>query len=116
MDEDSFILVSRMDECPGNVAQDVSREYLSEINDSVESLRASLWPRNKFILENPELAFEEHQAHKVLTDFMKSRKHWQVTTSAYGMETAWVAVYDSGKPGPAVSFNVEMGKRIPHAV
>ena len=32
-----------------------------------------------------------------------------MTPSAYGMATAWVAAYDSGKRGPVVSFNVEMG-------
>nr|UWK21992.1 peptidase m20 domain protein [Trichoderma rodmanii] len=31
-----------------------------------------------------------------------------VTPSAYGMDTAWVAVYDIGRRGPVVSFNAEM--------
>jgi metal-dependent amidase/aminoacylase/carboxypeptidase family protein len=44
---------------------------------------------------------------------MRSRNGWQVTTSAYGLETAWVAMCDSGKAGPTVSFNVEMGTLIP---
>ncbi|KAF2463563.1 uncharacterized protein BDR25DRAFT_297918 [Lindgomyces ingoldianus] len=107
MEEDGFVLIFRS-ECPENVPQDVSEEYLSEIDKSIESLWASLWSLNKFIHENPELAFEEHKAHELLTNFMRSQKDWKVTTSAYAMETAWVAVYDSGKEGPAVSFNVEM--------
>ncbi|PNP42297.1 hypothetical protein TGAMA5MH_05979 [Trichoderma gamsii] len=39
---------------------------------------------------------------------MKSQSGWVVTPSAYGMETAWVAVFDTGKRGPVVSFNAEM--------
>jgi metal-dependent amidase/aminoacylase/carboxypeptidase family protein len=32
------------------------------------------------------------------------------------METAWVAAYDSGKKGPVVSFNAEMGAHIRYVV
>ncbi|KAM7183182.1 peptidase M20 [Naviculisporaceae sp. PSN 640] len=39
---------------------------------------------------------------------MQSRPGWKVTRSAYGIKTAWTAVYDSGRPGPVVSFNAEM--------
>ena len=115
MEDDGFILV------PGagdefyldnsNSTQDVgSFEYLPDIDNFIESLVNLLRPLNKFIHENPELAFHEYKAHRALTDFMRSREEsWQVTPSAYGIETAWVAVYDSGKPGPVISFNVEMG-------
>jgi hypothetical protein len=112
MEVDGFILVSRENGSPEDAPQDASHEYLLEIHNSIERLCASLWPLNKFIHENPELAFKEYKAHSVLTNFMRARKDWQVTTSAYGMETAWIAVYDSRKRGPVVSFNVEMGMPI----
>lgn len=121
--EEDFILISREDKSPedvsqhnrhpifpGDALQDVSKNHLSEIDDFVDELRATLWPLNKFIHENPELAFKEYKAHDALTTFMRSQKNWNVTPSVYGMETAWVAVYDSGRTGPAVSFNVEMGR------
>ena len=107
---------SRDTEDPGNVHQNGSQEYLSEIDNFIKSLQASLWPLNKFIHENPELAFKEYKAHEALTEFVRSQKDWQVTTSAYGIETAWVAAYDSGKAGPVVSFNAEFGKPISHVV
>jgi len=116
MEDDGFILVSRDGKCSGNVPQDDFHGYMSEIDNFIEGIRAFLWPLNKFIHENPELAFQEYQAHEVLTNFMRSREGWQVTKSAYGIETAWVAAYDSGKPGPVVSFNVEMGKPTLHIV
>jgi metal-dependent amidase/aminoacylase/carboxypeptidase family protein len=117
MEEDGFVLVANKgEECCSlmNPTPEQHQEgpagYLSEIGTFIDSLAEALWPLNRFIHDNPEIAFQEYKAHQALTDFMRSRQEtWKVTPSAYGMETAWVAVYDSGKPGPAVSFNVEMG-------
>jgi hypothetical protein len=116
MDEDGFVLVPRSvdEECDSESIQprqdNSLLSYLVDIDGFVDSIADSLWPLNKFIHDNPELAFQEHKAHKALTDFIRSREGgWQVITSAYGLETAWVAAYDSGKPGPVVSFNAEMG-------
>ncbi|KAF1842639.1 uncharacterized protein K460DRAFT_293879 [Cucurbitaria berberidis CBS 394.84] len=108
MEQDGFIVVLRDSERLEDVPQYFLDKYLLEIDKTIDGLQASLWPLNNFIHENPELAFEEHKAHDALTHFMRSCNGWQVTTSAYGMETAWVAVYDSGKAGPVVSFNAEM--------
>ncbi|KAI0593697.1 hypothetical protein F4775DRAFT_576853 [Biscogniauxia sp. FL1348] len=83
-------------------------EYLREISTFVDSIADELWPVNKTIHDNPELGYEEFIAHATLTKFMSSKPGWKVTPSAYGMETAWVAVYDSGVKGPVVSFNAEM--------
>ncbi|KLU83750.1 peptidase M20 domain containing 2 [Magnaporthiopsis poae ATCC 64411] len=102
--DEGFILVPR----DGGDAADAPDEYLSDIDDFVGSLADSLWPLNLFIHANPELAFNEFRAHDALTKFMRSQKGWRVTPSAYGLETAWTAVYDSGRKGPVVSFNAEM--------
>jgi Xaa-Arg dipeptidase len=83
--------------------------FLSDIASCVDSLCRTLWPLNTFIHENPELGFQEHRAHDALTTFVRSRPGWKVTPSAYGMATAWEAVYDTGRPGPVVAFNAEMG-------
>jgi hypothetical protein len=40
---------------------------------------------------------------------MKTRKGWKVTPSAYGIKTAFIAVYDSGNKGPIISYNAEYG-------
>jgi hypothetical protein len=85
------------------------QEYLSGIDKYVELCQAQLWELNKYIHDNPELAFQEHKAHDALTTFMKSQKGWEVKLSAYGLETAWIATFNSGKHGPVVSFNAEMG-------
>ncbi|KAH8660099.1 hypothetical protein BX600DRAFT_513738 [Xylariales sp. PMI_506] len=82
--------------------------YLADISEFIDSIYDELWPINKKIHDNPELGFKEFIAHETLTNFFKSRPRWKVTPSAYGMETAWVAEYDSCKGGPVISFNVEM--------
>lgn len=83
--------------------------YLSDISLFVDNSSEDLWNINKQIYNNPELGFEERKAHSLLTGFMRSRAGWKVTASAYGITTAWIASYDSGKRGAVVSFNVEMG-------
>lgn len=112
MEEDGYVIVGL------NNTQDSSMEsrakYLADINDFIEKISDELWIVNKHIHDNPELGYEEHKAHALLTSFLKRRKGWKVTPSAYGMDTAWVAVYDSGEKGPVVSLNVEMGARISH--
>ncbi|KAK4443498.1 hypothetical protein QBC34DRAFT_477610 [Podospora aff. communis PSN243] len=82
--------------------------YLSEIESLIDNNARPLWALNAFIHDTPELAYREHRAHHALTDFIRRRDEpWHVTPSAFGMPTAWIAVYDSQKPGPVVSFNVE---------
>lgn len=85
--------------------------YLRDISAYVDSIADSLWPVNKTIHDNPELGYEENIAHDTLIRFMRSQGGWKVTPSAYGLRTAWVAVHDSGRNGPVVSFNVEMGTK-----
>jgi hypothetical protein len=103
-EEDGFILVRHTDVPAANAP-----EYLDDISSYVDRIADELWLVNKKIHDNPELGFKERIAHQALTRFMESQPGWKVTRSAYGMETAWVAVFDSGRKGPVVSFNVEMG-------
>lgn len=106
MDEvDDWVLVSRDVDEP-------EPPYLGDISSYVDSIADALWPVNKTIHDNPELGYEEYIAHDTLIKFMKSQGGWKVTPSAYGIKTAWIAVHDSGRKGPVVSFNVEMGMQM----
>jgi hypothetical protein len=105
--DDGFVIVKHNDAESGPSAKP---QYLADISEYIDSIYEEIWPVNKKIHDNPELGFAEFIAHETLTKFFKIRAGWKVTPSAYGMETAWVAEYDSGKRGPVVSFNVEMGK------
>lgn len=108
-EEDGFIVLSRINQAPTHAMQHDVPKYMSSINAYVDSLRDILWPLNEFIHRNPELAFTEYKAHDALTAFMQLQKGWKITPHAYGIETAWTAIFDSGKNGPVISFNAEMG-------
>ncbi|CAI6071520.1 unnamed protein product [Clonostachys chloroleuca] len=101
MEEDGYVLIPKSTETQLPFC-------LSDIDQFIESLQPSVWTLNVFLHQNPELGFSEHKAHDALTSFMHSQNGWKVTQSLHGMDTAWMSVYDSKMPGPAVSFNVEM--------
>lgn len=113
---DDFVWVSCAPSCSPPPA-DAEPEHLAEISDFVDGLASELWPVNKKIHDNPELAFKERIAHDTLTAYMDTKKGWKVYRSVYGMDTAWIAVNDSGQRGPVISLNVEMDalKSIGHA-
>nr|UWK21980.1 peptidase m20 domain-containing protein [Trichoderma margaretense] len=107
---DGFVLVPHGN-CVGNesLSNDLPKlQYLDDIIRAVDGLSEVFWPINKKIHDNPERGFKEFIAHDALTRFMKSQSGWAVTPSAYGMDTVWVGVYDTGRRGPVVSFNAEM--------
>nr|UYO77172.1 peptidase m20 domain containing protein [Trichoderma calamagrostidis] len=110
---DGFIIVSGGGSCLGGDDESLNGEpqepeFLDDIDQAVEGLADTFWPINKKIHDNPERGFKEFIAHDALTKYMKSQTGWVVTPSAYGMDTAWVAVFDTGRRGPVVSFNAEM--------
>ncbi|KAL7784080.1 hypothetical protein V8C37DRAFT_396418 [Trichoderma ceciliae] len=98
--------VGACDEGLGNKQRELP--YLDSISQAVNNLSEVFWPINKRIHDNPERGFKEFIAHDALTKLMKCQSGWAVTPSAYGMDTAWVAVFDTGRRGPVVSFNAEM--------
>ncbi|KAK4221895.1 hypothetical protein QBC38DRAFT_460963 [Podospora fimiseda] len=112
MEDDGFILVPRPDQVSFDTdsSQHANHDvpFLSEIDSFIDNLSDKLWPLNKFIHQNPEVAYQEHKAHKALTEYMLKHSGWKVTPSAHGIPTAWIALFDTGKPGPFLSFNAEM--------
>jgi metal-dependent amidase/aminoacylase/carboxypeptidase family protein len=104
-EDEGFVIVRHSD-----MTATYAPEYLDDISSYVDEIATSLWPVNKKIHDNPELGFNERIAHKVLTQFMDAQPGWKVRRSVYGMDTAWIAVFESGQKGPVISFNVEMGR------
>ena len=66
------------------------------------------------IWENPELNFEEHNAHKVLTDFL-DKEGFTVERSYTGIETAFKATFGSGRPNVCVICEYDALPEIGHA-
>lgn len=90
-------------------------DYMSIISGHVDSLSKSLRQLSLKIHDNPEVRNKEFIAHEAITTYISQQenKNWEVTPSAYGIATAFVAVFDCGEPGPVVSFNAEYGQFCP---
>ncbi|KAH8847184.1 hypothetical protein MCOR07_004135 [Pyricularia oryzae] len=85
-----------------------SSPHLTTVSEHIDSLAEELWPISTEIHENPELGYEEVRAHDLLTTYVASKPGWEVTRSAFGLDTSFVAVFDGGHgAGPVVSFNAE---------
>lgn len=108
--DDDYVIISHGD---AHLRADPEPTYLGDISSYIDSIAESLWPVNKKIHDHPELNYKEYIAHEALVKLMQSQEGWKVSPSIYGLETAWMAVYDSGRKGPVVSFNVEMGEYNP---
>ena len=86
-----------------------NNSYLDAISQHIDHLSSDLRAISLSIHDNPELQYKEHHAHRVLTEHLQGCEGWDVTPSAYGIDTAFVAVYDTGRKGANVSFNAEYG-------
>ncbi|CAK1355300.1 unnamed protein product [Cercospora beticola] len=110
----------RTDRHEEGVADAANREfdaYLDSISHHVELLSTALRHVSLKIHDNPELQYREYLAHETITAFVAEYPGWNVTRSAFEIPTAFMAVFDSGRSGPAVSFNAEYDalKGIGHA-
>jgi len=86
--------------------------YPTLVSEYINSLSRSLRALSLDIHDHPEIRNKEFHAHEILTRFIGEQKlqDWTVTPSAYEIPTAFVAVFDSRRRGPVVSFNAEYGE------
>ncbi|KAI7380534.1 hypothetical protein KC336_g18972, partial [Hortaea werneckii] len=101
-DSAGFVMVERDASLPPG-----GDDLLPTISQYVDSWSDELRTISLTIHDDPELQYKEHHAHAVLTKYLNQKPGWVVTPSCYGIDTAFMAVYDSGKTGPTVSFNAE---------
>lgn len=74
-------------------------EYLKNINNEMSRMADGIFDR-------PELGLEEHMASKTLEDWLE--KHGFLVERGLGsLDTAFRAVYESGKGGPSIGFLCE---------
>ncbi|KAL3444535.1 hypothetical protein BJX65DRAFT_297532 [Aspergillus insuetus] len=78
------------------------------VQGALNKYEAQLKDTNHKIWTNPELAYEEYNAHDVICTLFESLdQRFDVQRSAYGVETAFQISYASGKGGRIVVFNAE---------
>lgn len=82
------------------------KEVKHEIEALAESHRAEFEEVSAHIFDNPELAYQEKEAQKILCDLLE-KYGFEVTRGAGSLDTAFIAEYDSKKPGKTFAFMAE---------
>ncbi|KAI1315530.1 hypothetical protein EDD11_000674 [Mortierella claussenii] len=65
-------------------------EFAKTVYHAIEAVSKELREISLKLHENPELSYEEHKAHALLTKYLE-KKGFEVERKAYGMDTAFVA-------------------------
>jgi metal-dependent amidase/aminoacylase/carboxypeptidase family protein len=85
---------------------DLSSVVIESIEKAIQQADKELSAVSLDIHGHPELGWDEHHAHEVLTALMEE-KGFKVERHAYGMKTAWKATYEVGEGGRTIGFNSE---------
>lgn len=81
----------------------IGKNLEESVSETIENNRKVLRELAKQLHDHPELGFEERFAHEYLTNLLEE-KGFSVERHAGGIETAFVATYDTGKPGPSIGI------------
>lgn len=81
---------------------------------AVDHRQKELYELSDEIWRNPELNFEEHTAHRILTDYLE-KQGFLVERSYTGIKTAFRASYGSGRPNVCVICEYDALPEIGHA-
>lgn len=65
-------------------------EFAKAVHLAIEGVSSELRAISLKLHEDPELSYEEHRAHALLTDYLE-KKGFEVERKAYGLDTAFVA-------------------------
>ncbi len=76
---------------------------MEQIKEVAERYRLELRQLNRYIYDNPELGLAEHLSAQAHVDLLE-KYGFQVEMPYLGFDTAFRAVYDSGKEGPSLAF------------
>ncbi|KAH8816547.1 hypothetical protein F5884DRAFT_852983 [Xylogone sp. PMI_703] len=86
--------------------------FVDFVSTYIDSINETLQPMPFVSHYNLGNSFRATTAHKALTEFMGFRKGWKVTPSAFSIDNAFIAEYDSGRQGPVIGFEVEYGEDV----
>ena len=84
------------------------------IDARIDANQQGLQSLSEEIWRNPELNFEEHKAHQLLTDFLEG-KGFSVERGFCGVSTAFRATFGSGRPNVCVICEYDALPEIGHA-
>ena len=84
------------------------------VQGAIDSNRKDLQSLSEEIWHNPELSFEEHKAHQLLTDYLE-KKGFSVERGCCDLSTAFRATYGSGGASVCVICEYDALPEIGHA-
>lgn len=90
----------------GVIMEEKIRGYKEEICTISEKKENKVGSICKYIFDNPELGLEEYKAQKILCDYLEENG-FKVERGVGSLETAFIATFDSGKPGKTVALMAE---------
>ncbi|KAF9432562.1 hypothetical protein BGZ76_010635 [Entomortierella beljakovae] len=82
-------------------------KYAEDVKKAIDDINDSLRELSLKIHSTPELGYKEFFAHNILTEYLEAQG-FKVTRSAYEIETAFVAEYES----PATVIAAAAGKKV----
>ncbi|KAJ5537569.1 hypothetical protein N7494_007048 [Penicillium frequentans] len=85
------------------------QSIITKVREVLEKYEPRLGEINQKIWSNPELAFQEYDAHDNICAFFDSlaAEGYAVKRHAYGVKTAFEVSYTHGQTGRVVAFNAE---------
>ncbi|CBQ72232.1 related to amidohydrolase [Sporisorium reilianum SRZ2] len=88
------------------VMQDVAKHIETEIGKLDAELRALSLDMH----DHPEIMWQEHRTHDLFVTYLSRKQGWKVTPHAYGVETAFAAVFSHkpSKESRVVGFQSEL--------
>ena len=87
--------------------KEIASAAIADVKNELVQVSDTIW-------QNPELNFEEHKAHELLTNFLGA-KGFRVERSYTGIATAFRATYGSGRPNVCVICEYDALPEIGHA-
>lgn len=89
---------------------------VTTMNKIIDNYAKQLIQLSLMLHKHPEMAFEEVKASRWLTEFLK-HEGFEITENVGGLETAFIASYDTKKEGPHLAYIAEYDalKNIGHA-
>ena len=92
----------------------MASRWKEEVSNVIDTNKEGLKELSVSIWSNPELNFEEYNAHELLTAFLE-KKGFSVERSYTGIKTAFRATFGSGRPNVCVISEYDALPEIGHA-
>lgn len=88
----------------------VLAEVTKTIESEIKALDKELRHLSLDMHDHPEIMWTEHRTHDLFVEYFRKKSGWKVTPKAYGVDTAWQAVFahKADKESRTIGFQSEL--------